>query len=329
MILSHLVQKMLNLGYNKYTVTISNLLNKAYKILEHVSQTPELDTEVVLAHVLDQDKAYLISHSEDDVDLEQEEEFIGLINRRAEGEPIAYLTGKKEFYGLDYFVNKHVLIPRPETEQLVELVFEEVRRKVLRHGSGQAISDKLGAKSNKREIRIIDVGTGSGNIGITLLNLIIKNKLNKKVKFVVYMTDISGKALRIAEKNYKNLIPKRANIKALFIKADLLKGFNSRFNIIVSNPPYIPSGQIDLLDKNVKDFEPHLALSGGELGMKFIRDLISQGTKRLAKSGKLFIEIHEDLPERIKLYIEENFPNWTVVFEKDVFGEWRFAIISK
>jgi release factor glutamine methyltransferase len=295
-----------------YKMTINKLLQKAIKVLQEASHTPELDSEILLAFVLGKDKAHLVSYKNKEVSKYKQQKFFNLIQKRKKRAPIAYLTNKKEFYGLEFFIDENVLIPRPETEKLVE----------LSHGHIVSL-----LKKGVKNIKVVDVGTGCGNIGITLIHLILKEKLNKKAKFTLYMTDISGKALKIARRNFKRLINKENGIKIYFVKTDLLKDVKCDFDIIVSNPPYIPSKQIEFLEPNVRDYEPRVALDGGEGGIKIVKQLISQAVKQLNKNGALFFEIHEKHPNDVKLFLEENYPNWGAKFYKDCFGEWRFAEI--
>lgn len=296
-------------------MTIYKLLKKGERIIASNSQSTELDCEILLSYVLRKDKVYLITHKDKLVSSVLEKRFLDLIHRRSKYEPISYIIGKKEFYDLEFFVNKDVLIPRPETETLVDYAYREILKRLK--------------TNNIKLLRIIDVGTGSGNIGITLIHKIIQAKLNNKCKFNFYLTDISGKALNIAGKNYMKLIKKSRNIKVSFVKADLLSGFTKKFDIIISNPPYIPKRKIDYLDRSIKNFEPKVALNGGTGGFKILKRLILQINKRLEKEGTALVEIDDFLLNIVKYFIEENCPNLRVSFKKDYFGVWRFASIER
>ncbi|MBU0975542.1 MAG: peptide chain release factor N(5)-glutamine methyltransferase [Patescibacteria group bacterium] len=298
-------------------MTINDLLQKGGEILKHDSQTPDLDSEILLSFVLERDRAYLYTHREEPVKEKLKQKYYSLLERRKNGEPIAYITNTKEFYSLDFYVDKNVLIPRPETEDLVDLAFEEIQRLVKN------------VKSRAGSVRIVDVGTGSGCIGVTLIHKIIESGLNGKTGFDFYLIDISGKVLNVAKKNYIKLISDVKNVKVNFVKTDLLKGFKNKFDIIASNPPYIPSGKIDFLDRAVKDFEPRVALNGGRGGLVTIKRLINEAVKRLMPEGRFLFELLEEHPETVKLYLEENFPKYKVEFKKDSFGEWRFAVVSR
>lgn len=290
-------------------MTIYELLKSAEDVLKGKSKTYSLDCEILLSYILNKDKVYLLVHRDQRLRKNDKDKFLKLVDKRAEGTPIAYLTGKKEFYSEDFCVNKHVLIPRPETEDLVDLAYKDI--------------EKLSRQKNS--LKIVDVGTGSGNIGIILIKKILNTGLDKESRFTFYLSDISGKALRIAKKNLNQIIRDLRDIKVHFVKADLLKGIDTKLDIIISNPPYIPDEDIEYLDKTVKDFEPHIALKGGEGGIKIIKKLIKQAVKRLNTNGVLIFEMHENHPNIIKFFIREKYPDLSVKFYKDSFGMWRFC----
>ncbi len=294
-------------------MTIRNLLSKSLGSLKHFSQTAELDSEVLLAHVLGKNRVFIVANYDQEISKNKCSIFFDLVKRRKKGEPIAYIVGYKEFYGLEFKVNKNVLIPRPETEELVKMIIKRIK-----------------TDERIKQIRIIDVGTGSGNVGISLINRIVVRNLNKKIKFCIVLSDISLKALEVAKKNYKALIKNTNNVDVKFVKSGLLKEVAGKFDIIVSNLPYIPTEEIHLLDKSVKGFEPRKALDGGEGGMDLIRDLINQihTGSRLKRGGEIFLEIYEEHPLELKMFIEENYPDYKVSFMRDTFGEWRFCMIE-
>jgi release factor glutamine methyltransferase len=298
-------------------MTIKDLLAKGVSIISIQSNTSQLDVEILLTHVLGKKKSYLYAHQEEIVSSSKEKEFLKLINKRVKRTPIAYLINKKEFYGLDFYVDENVLIPRPETEQLVEMVIKEASR-------------FIDAESGKRKpVRLIDLGTGCGNIGIAVVYEVLKRGLNKKCKFEIYLTDISGKALKVAKRNFKKLIKQLQDIRVYFVKADLFDDMQCCFDIVVSNPPYIPEKDIEYLDPNVRDHEPHVALSGGVGGFEIIKRLIKESIGHLTPEGTLLFEMHERHPNKIKYYLEESFPKWKAKFYKDCFGMWRFGRINK
>jgi len=293
-------------------MTIYELLKSAEGILKGKSKSCQLDCEVLLSFILDKDKVYLLANREEEVEKESEKKFLELVNKRAAGSPISYLLNKKEFYSIDFFVNEDVLIPRPETEDLVDIAYKHILR----------------LSKIKKRMKVIDVGTGCGNICITLINKVVKDRLNENCNFVFYLSDISGKALNVARKNLNAIIKSLDNIKVNFVKTDLLKGIDTKLDIIVSNPPYIPDKDIEYLDKTVKDFEPQVALNGGEGGVELIKKLISQATKRLTSEGALIFEMHEDHPNIIKFFVQENYSDFNPRFYKDSFKMWRFGEVS-
>lgn len=300
-------------------MNIAKLLQYGKDELRQVTKTPELETEVLLAYVLDKPRSYLIAHKEKRIAQAKSQQFRQLVSERRKGTPMAYLVQQKDFYGLPFFVDKRVLIPRPETEVLVELVLEETvkRLRVDRTYIGY------------RPFQIIDVGCGSGNIAVSLLTQIQKQKLNERFSFEVYLSDISGGALQVAKKNYKRLITQLKNVKVNFVKADLLKGFKTEFDIIVSNAPYIPRRKIEFLDPSIRNFEPHVAIDGGVGGMEIITRLITDAQTKLSVYGALFMEVYEDHPTKISLLLKDQFPHLRSEFFKDQFGDWRFVKISK
>ena len=183
--------------------------------------------------------------------------------------PVEYLTHHVDFCGLDFYVDEHVLIPRIETEELVVLAIQ----------TAQELYEKTGT-----ELEIIDIGTGSGAISCC----VAKKLLELKIPFHITATEISAQALKVAQKNVKKLAPK-ANIT--FVQTDLLKGFKQKFDLIIANLPYIPSERIAYLEKSVKDFEPHVALDGGESGLTLIHTMIQQAEKLVHPHSKILLEV--------------------------------------
>lgn len=183
--------------------------------------------------------------------------------------PVEYLTHHVDFCDLDFYVDKHVLIPRIETEELVVLAIQ----------TAQELYEKTGQK-----LEIIDVGTGSGAITCC----VAKKLLELGIPFKIKATEISSEALKVAKKNAKNLVPK-AEIE--FIECNLLEGITQKFDLIIANLPYIPSERIAFLEKSVKDFEPHVALDGGESGLTLIHKMINQAKKLVYSHSKILLEV--------------------------------------
>ena len=258
-------------------MTIKEIIIRYSKELEEISPTPRLDVETLLQKVLNVDRLYILLNLERILSEDEEKLFNEFINERLNNRPIAYIVGNREFMGLDFYVQEGVLIPRPDTEVLVEEVIE------------------LG--KNKGPINILDIGTGSGAITVSLA----KYLENAKVTSV----DISEIALEIGK---RNAISNNVDDKITFIKSDLFTNIdkNMKFDIIVSNPPYIKREVIETLDKQVKDFEPYNALEGGIDGLDFYRTITSQAKDYLKKGGILAYEVGHDQSEDVSKLMEKD-----------------------
>lgn len=258
-------------------MTIKEIIIRYSKELEEISPTPRLDVETLLQKALDVDRLYILLNLERNLSEDEEKLFNEFINERLNNRPIAYIVGNREFMGLDFYVQEGVLIPRPDTEVLVEEVIE------------------LG--KNKGPINILDIGTGSGAITVSLAKYLD----NVKVTSV----DISDIALEIGK---KNAISNNVDDKITFIKSDLFTNIdkNMKFDIIVSNPPYIKREVIETLDKQVKDFEPYNALEGGIDGLDFYRAITTQAKNYLNKDGILAYEVGHDQSEDVGKLMEKD-----------------------
>ena len=221
----------------------------------------------LLAHILGRDRSFILSHAEDAIEEKQSELFHGYLQRRAEGEPLQYITGHQEFFGLDFEVNRNVLIPRPETELLIENAL------------------KLCATAAEAPF-ICDVGTGSGCIAITLVHELPQSR--------ALALDISPEALAVAERNAaRHSIGDRIK----FLVSDCFGALNAQdaqqspFDLIVSNPPYVENGAMAGLQREVRNFEPHTALVAGDDGLAVISRLLSDGGSFLKTGGFFLFEI--------------------------------------
>jgi len=287
-------------------LTINQLLIKGIDLLgERDFLNPFLDAHLLLGYTLNVDKVYLYTHKDDIIDEEHVDKYIDLINKRRGGYPLQYIIGKQEFMGLDFNVGEGVLIPRPDTEILVEALIDLTSK---------------GDISNRDNINILDIGTGSGAITLSLAHY-IKNAY-------VYSIDISDKALDIAKINCESL---GLQSKVRFLKGDLFSplrdlDLKDEIDIIVSNPPYIPSKDIDELQSEVADFEPRLALDGGIDGLDYYRNIVKQSTDYLAANGILAFEIGYDQGLSVKKLLEENGSFRDIEIRKDLSGNDRVVI---
>lgn len=249
---------------------IEELLREGKKVLEKNNiEEASIISRSLLQYVLKIDRNKLVINKDEEVENNKENEYIGYIKEVAAGKPIQYITNRQEFMGLSFFVDENVLIPQPDTEILVE----------------EAIKY---ANQIKENVEILDMCTGSGCIGVALA----KHVKNAKVTLV----DISTKALEVAKKNAKeNEVKEKVN----FIQSDMFENIKSKFDVIVSNPPYIKTKVINELDLQVQN-EPHLALDGGENGLKFYEILINEAPKYLKENGKIFLEIGYDQKKEVE-----------------------------
>ena len=254
--------------------TVGTLLKRASQILrERGSKSPRLDAELLLTYSLGfKSRVELYTNFERPLTEKEVESYRQLIIRRAKGEPVAYITGKKEFFGLEFKVERGVLIPRPESELLVEVAYQELK--------------------DKEGLRVVDVGTGSGCLALALCKL-----TSGKHEFIA--VDVSERALKVARENAERL-----GCKVTFLKSDLLKGVSGKVELIVSNPPYVPIGD-KRLEKEVLKYEPAVALFGGKSGLEVIERLVEESWEKLKPSGLLIFEFGEGQEKRVVELLEK------------------------
>ena len=245
------------------------------------------------------------------------DKYFELIDRRSLGEPLQYITGTQEFMGYEFNVDKRVLIPRQDTETLVELAVEYIKEGKL---MGNAVEG-----ASKKNTKILDLCCGSGAIGISLSKLIPSLK--------VTLSDMSQDALDVAKANGNKLgVAKNVAFKCGNLFEPFKKRFGKeRFDVIVTNPPYIPSSVIDTLQKEVKDFEPRSALDGGISGLDFYTEIVRESKNHLNPKGALFMEIGHDQGDSIKTLLENDGNYQNVEIFKDLAGHDRvvFALLKK
>jgi release factor glutamine methyltransferase len=238
----------------------------------------------------------LYAYPEREVSLEQEQQLLSLIERRAHGEPVAYLIGHKEFYGLDFLVDKRVLIPRPETELLVEAALENIRSRL-----------------NAGQIPIVaDIGTGSGAIPITLAV--------KELRLpYLYATDISADALEVARLNCKQHgVEQRIRL----LQGDLVEPLPEPVDILTANLPYVGTDEMKALAHDVVDYEPHLALFSGPSGLDLLQRFLRTvwQSEVLRKGGCMLLEVGYAQKEALTHLLSELWPSAVVVWKKDYAG---------
>ncbi len=268
-----------------------------------------LAAELLLLHVLGRDRTWLYAHPEEQVSSADTERFFGMIARRTAGEPTQHLTGKQEFWGLEFEVTPDVLIPRPETEHLIEVALDRLAVRELRAVRKQTLTGE--------GLQIADVGTGSGCIAIALAK--------ELPGATIYATDISSAALTVARRNAK-----RHNVVEMvrFLESNFLDGIPPRLDLIASNPPYIGRREAETLAREVRDHEPEIALYGGEEGYELYADLITQAAAHLKPGGILVLELgHNSLPAVQPLL---DAPPWTnLVVTNDLAGIPRVLAAEK
>ena len=282
----------------EYKKKIGELLIDGNKILKEANiDTYILDTQLLLGKVLGKDKLYLITNKEEEVSKFKEREFYSLIEKRKNKMPISYILKTTEFMGLDLHVEEGVLIPRGDTEILVE--------------------ETLKFMDEDKEYEVCDLCCGSGAIGISIAHF----RENTKVDLIDYY-DVPEKVTK------RNIVKQKLSNRAKFIKSDLLNEVinqQKKYDILVSNPPYIKEEVIDTLMEDVKDYEPHTALSGGNDGLDFYRRIVDDSDKILKENGILAFEIGHDQGEEVSnLMIEKGYKNVRVV--KDLAGLDRVVI---
>lgn len=260
---------------------------------------PILKTRIILANILNESKEYLLIHEKEELSEELEKLYITNIQKICNGIPLQYIINKQEFMGLEFYVDENVLIPRPDTEILVEETID--------------ISKREGKKN------ILDLCTGSGAIGISIVNSISECNIT--------LSDISKDALEVAK---ENCIKHKVEDRVTIIQSDLFENIdeNNKFDIIVSNPPYIKTDVIKILDKEVQN-EPILALDGGEDGLKIYRRIVNEAYKFLETDGYLCLEIGYDQKDEVIKLIEQTSEYKDIYSKKDLASNDRIVICKK
>ena len=259
-------------------MNIENILSEGINILQkNKIANPQLDSEILLSNSIKRDKKHIILNPKEILNSEQLRKFKSLIERRKKGEPIAYIINKKEFWKDEFFVNKDVLIPRPDSELIIEQLLKIYSKDV--------------------QLQVLDIGTGSGCILLSILK--------ERSNFYGTGIDISKKSINVSKFNAKQL---NLTNRVKFFHSSVDNFNNGKYDMIVSNPPYIEQLSLKYLEKDVVNFEPKLALSGGFDGFSKIRKVINKASILIKKNGKFILEIGFNQKNKvIKILKEEGF----------------------
>lgn len=276
-----------------------------YQLSKAFCMDPKIDAQELYGYLTGLDKVSLFLKAEEEVDPETEEKYMELIRRRAERIPLQHITGVQEFMGYTFKVNPHVLIPRQDTETLVTEA-----AKTIQSTPREKLSffEKL---KGRKEWDVLDLCCGSGAVGISLA------KICSNVK--VTATDISAEAVETAEANAEDL-----RVKVRFLTGDMFEPVKGRkFDMIVSNPPYIRTNMISILQEEVKDHEPLNALDGGRDGLDFYRTIVEKAADFLKPEGFLLVEIGHDQGEDLRKMLKDSGKYSPAVVIKDLPGRDR------
>jgi len=283
--------------------TVRQLLAAATTLLRTVSSTPRLDAELLLAHVLGWSRAHLLAEQAYIPGVDYIAVLQQLTQRRAHGEPVAYLVGYRSFYGLDLLVDRRVLVPRPETELLVELALGLVHEQPVVSATAHAAP----------AYNIADVGTGSGAIAVALAVHL--------PGVHVYATDISEAALEVARANVER---HGMGEKVTLLHGDLLTPLPRKVDLIISNPPYTILAEINA---DVREHEPHLALDGGPDGLAVYRCLLAEAPAWLVPGGSILMEIGATQATTVSALAHTMFPLSQVTVHRDLAGHNRILAV--
>ena len=262
-------------------MTIQTALVQGTKLLEDDAViAPRLTAEVLLTHALHRERSYLYAHPEEELTEVAWIHYGRYLHERMKGKPTQYITGRQEFYGREFRVSPDVLIPRPETEHLVEAAIARIQPGDI----------------------VVDVGTGSGAIAITLV-------LETRAR--VFATDISAAALGVAEENARRL---SAHVD--FLVGNLANSFRDQsVDLVVSNPPYVPKTDESGLQREVRDYEPHVALFAGPSGLEIYERLIAEATRVLRPHGWLLLELGYNLLDAVRAMLQQEWSDITVMHD--------------
>ncbi len=284
--------------------SIEQLINDGIKLLkERDFNNPSLDIQLILMYLLNKDKIYLYTHKDELVNEEIIKKYYEMLEKRNTGYPLQYMLNCQEFMGLEFYVEEGVLVPRADTETLVEKIINIT---------------KLDRFKDRKNINILDIGTGSGAIAVSLAYY-VKNAQ-------VTAVDISDTAIRVANINKEKFTLENL----LVVKADLFDNLNflsSHFDIIVSNPPYIESKEIDKLQIEVAKYEPRLALDGGDSGLLYYEKIKEITGDLICENGILSVEIGHNQAQSVSSLFREIKSVKNIEVDKDLYGNNRVVTV--
>ncbi len=294
---------------------------------KHGSETPRLDAEILLAQSRGCPRIALYTQFDDILSDSVRARMRELVQRRAQNEPVAYLVGHREFFSLDFLVNKHVLIPRPDTETLVTSALDALKARFALSPRPRRGGEGQGEIAIAKEIvnppagpRVLDLCTGSGCVAIA----IAKNFPTARVT----ATDLSAEALEVASQNVaRHAVTDRVQL----VRGDLFAAVpgDAEFDVIVSNPPYIATAELATLAADVRNFEPQGALDGGPDGLDFVRRIVAEAGPHLVSGGSLLIEISPEQGDAVEHLLHTAGPFLEVRLIKDLAGKTRVAAGKK
>lgn len=294
-------------------MTIGNLLKEAIKYLkENNVEDPSMEAGLLLSYAMDRDRSYIYAHSDEELDDRTVEKCRSYIERRGRHEPFAYITGECGFLDLTFFVDRHVLIPREETELLAQSALWALGK------SPVYFNQNMPRLPDKDVYRVLDLGTGSGCLAVSIAKYCDSA--------FVDALDISADAIDIARRNAaRHNVENRMN----FIVADFPDNFQNtgKYDLVVSNPPYIPENEIELLSDSVKKYEPHIALAAGNDGLGFYRALAERALSLLYDHGLIIVECGFDQGRKVREIFSKR--NMETVILKDLAGIERIVAAAR
>ncbi len=277
---------------------IKDIINYGVAMIKN-TESPSLETQMMIAKVIEKDRLYIMLNLEEDIDESKVEIIKTMIDKRKNSYPLQYILGEREFWGMDFKVSEGVLIPRQDTEILIEETLK-----------------KLKDNKHKSNLKGFEIGVGSGIISITLL---------KEIETLTMIgVDINDKAIELTK---ANALKHEVSDRLCILNSNLFEKINkeNQFDFIISNPPYIETKVIDSLQEDIKQHEPKLALDGGEDGLDFYRAIIEQSKSYISPEGFIAFEIGYNQAEAVKkIFVENGYPNVTIA--KDLAGFDRVVI---